>query len=178
MACSQCGSTKSCGCKDLALTTIPVYKCPPDTRCPNPEPCSEIVDAACIMYTGPDILELGVNYGDRFNTIIQKLILFTTNPTCVDVTSTCQSTSTLALVGLTNTTITIGWALSPTAINYQVEYKASNSNIWLLNTIVGPAITADVITALVPSTSYDVRVNAICNSGNCYSVTFVITTLS
>ena len=56
--CSKCNSacdTNDCGCTPVGLTT-PNY-CITDTPvCPDPAPCSEITDAECLIYTGPDIL--------------------------------------------------------------------------------------------------------------------------
>lgn len=43
---------QNCGCED-ALVTLP--PCPTPTGCPDPEPCSEVFDAQCIIYTGNDI---------------------------------------------------------------------------------------------------------------------------
>ena len=43
---------QNCGCDD-ALVTLP--PCPTPAGCPNPEPCSEVLDAQCIIYTGADI---------------------------------------------------------------------------------------------------------------------------
>ena len=50
--CNNCGC-KKCGCQDDFLTTPPA--CPTPVGCPTPEPCSEIIDAQCVIYTGPDI---------------------------------------------------------------------------------------------------------------------------
>jgi hypothetical protein len=44
---------KKCGCQDDFLTTPPA--CPTPIGCPTPEPCSEIIDAQCVIYTGLDI---------------------------------------------------------------------------------------------------------------------------
>jgi hypothetical protein len=43
---------KNCGCED-ALVTLP--PCPTPAGCPDPEPCSEVFDAQCVVYTGNDI---------------------------------------------------------------------------------------------------------------------------
>jgi hypothetical protein len=43
---------KNCGCED-GLVTLP--PCPTPGGCPDPEPCSEVFDAQCIVYTGADI---------------------------------------------------------------------------------------------------------------------------
>lgn len=41
-----------CGCQD-AYPSLP--PCPTPAACPNPQPCSEVFDAQCIVYTLPDI---------------------------------------------------------------------------------------------------------------------------
>jgi hypothetical protein len=52
--CTNCGCSKiSCGCGDSFLTTPP--PCPTPADCPEAQPCSEVFDAACIVYTGPDL---------------------------------------------------------------------------------------------------------------------------
>jgi hypothetical protein len=42
-----------CGCQD-AYPSLP--PCPTPAACPNPQPCSEVFDAQCIVFTLPDIL--------------------------------------------------------------------------------------------------------------------------
>jgi hypothetical protein len=178
MSCTKCGSnTSPCGCGDKPLTTIPVFPCPPDVNCPTPEPCDEIFNAACISYLGPEIVDLGITPGMRFDQIIQILALSVTNPGCIVQPTTCLSVSTLALNQVTNMSIVPSWVLVPTAINYQIEYKLSTNLVWTLNPLLPPTATQDLISGLVPNTSYDVRINAICSFGNCYSVTLRILTL-
>jgi len=42
-----------CGCQE-AFPSLP--PCPTPVACPNPQPCSEVFDAQCIVFTLPDIL--------------------------------------------------------------------------------------------------------------------------
>jgi hypothetical protein len=52
--CSSCKcNSLTCGCKNSYLTTPP--PCPTPTDCPDRQPCSEVFDAECIIYTGPDL---------------------------------------------------------------------------------------------------------------------------
>lgn len=53
MACNKCKLVK-CGCTESYLTTPP--PCPDPGDCPEAQPCSEVFDAACIIYNGEDIL--------------------------------------------------------------------------------------------------------------------------
>lgn len=43
-----------CGCKDTYLTTPP--PCPTPVDCPEAQPCSEVFDSQCIVYTASNIL--------------------------------------------------------------------------------------------------------------------------
>jgi hypothetical protein len=54
MSCQNCGCQKTlCGCEDTPLTTP--APCNP-IGCPDPYPCSEVINAECVIYTGDDIL--------------------------------------------------------------------------------------------------------------------------
>jgi hypothetical protein len=44
---------KECGCKDSFL--VSPAPCPTPGGCPDPEPCSEVINAECVVYTGLDI---------------------------------------------------------------------------------------------------------------------------
>jgi hypothetical protein len=60
MACSTCQSTNtSCGCKDIPLTTAPVYSCPPDIKCPDPTPCYETIQDTCVKHGNYSIINFG-----------------------------------------------------------------------------------------------------------------------
>lgn len=53
--CTKCGScSPKCGCQDTMLTTPTAYPTP--VGCPSPEPCSEILNAQCIIYMGDPIM--------------------------------------------------------------------------------------------------------------------------
>lgn len=52
MSCTSCSKTP-CGCEDTPLTSaVPCNS----IDCPDPQPCSEVLDAQCVVYTGPNIL--------------------------------------------------------------------------------------------------------------------------
>ena len=52
MACKH--TNIDCGCKDSFLTTP--APCPTPDDCPEAQPCSEVFDAQCIVYTGDDVI--------------------------------------------------------------------------------------------------------------------------
>jgi hypothetical protein len=54
---------KNCGCED-ALVTLP--PCPTPAGCPDPEPCSEVFNAECVIYTG-DVLTPGITVQDAID---------------------------------------------------------------------------------------------------------------
>jgi hypothetical protein len=51
--CTDCGC-KKCGCSDAGL--ISPAPCPTSLGCPTPEPCSEVINAECVVYTGLPIM--------------------------------------------------------------------------------------------------------------------------
>jgi len=72
---------KPCGCEDTPLTTP--APCVP-IGCPDPYPCSEVSDAQCVIYTGPN-LECGTNNVIETNTPLSTALenivdYFCTNP--------------------------------------------------------------------------------------------------
>jgi hypothetical protein len=52
MACNH--TNIDCGCKDSFLTSP--APCPTPEGCPDVQPCSEVFDAQCIIYTGDPII--------------------------------------------------------------------------------------------------------------------------
>jgi len=168
--------TKPCGCVDKGLTTqTPCSQNTPD--CPDPEQCAETFSGECIVYTGDTIVDANIQYGDRFNEIVQKLTLMILNPGCMDVSAACQSALGLMSIAITSTTATIKWNAVPLATSYVLEYKEASSLTWLLMPAVFPVpYPGQVIGGLTPNTDYHVRVSTICPSGNCYSLTILIRT--
>jgi hypothetical protein len=51
MSTNNCKS-RPCGCEDAPL--VSPAPCNP-IDCPTPYPCSEVMDAQCVIYSGPDI---------------------------------------------------------------------------------------------------------------------------
>lgn len=172
---SRC-KTKPCGCKDTGLTTNP--PCSQNTvDCPNPEQCAETFSGECIIYTGDTIVDpvTGIpiiQYGERFNEIAQMLILMITNPSCANNTALNVMTT-----AITTTTTIIKWNPVLLATSYIVEYKAASSLIWIpMPPIIVPGTTLQAIGGLLPNTDYQVRVQTICPSTTCYSLTILLRT--
>lgn len=168
--------TKKCGCLDTGLTTQP--PCPHDTpECPNPDPCSETFSDCCVRHSGDTIVDINIPQGEPLCVTLQKLALLITNPGCILPGSTCQSAVNFHSTLISTVTIELAWDAVATATSYTVEYREISAMSWLLNPSVGiTAFPTDTIGGLLPNTSYYIRVNTICTSGSCYSVTLLITT--
>ena len=77
--CTNCGCSKpKCGCQDTMLTSPPAYPTP--IGCPTPEPCSEVIDAQCVIYTNPDVIcnqevvvETSTSVADAINNIVNYI---------------------------------------------------------------------------------------------------------
>lgn len=169
----NCGCKLPCGCGDHVLTTPPACGTGnPD--CVNPEKCSETFSSECAIYMGDTIANLNIYKGDRLTTVVQKLAQALLNPGCAMPTSPCTGVVGFGSYIITQGTIALSWLAAPSAITYQVEYRAITSAIWLLNPAV--AGLTDTIAGLLPNTDYYVRVNSQCNGFSCYSLVLQITT--
>lgn len=178
MACTKCNSNR-CGCGDQALTTGPNFSNDPTVCPPNSEQCTEVFDMECICYGGDDIVELDIQRGDRLNEILQKLVLAITNPGCSNFGDdlACQAPINLMISNLTDTSFDISWDPVAVATSYVVEFKEAILPTWNLNPAVTAPVVTDTIIGLTPDTVYDVRVNAVCPAGTCYSLNIRIKTL-
>ena len=118
--CTNCGcSNISCGCGDSFLTTPP--PCPTPVDYPTKQVCSEVFDAQCVVYTGPDLqcgLDDVVLTNTPLNLALEDIIGYfceNTGPTTIinegsgiDVTSTTVGntvTYTIALASPAATTV-------------------------------------------------------------------------
>jgi len=179
MACNNCGKTSvPCGCKDGPFTTAPGCPCPPDLNCPVPQKCVEKIDSACVFLNDYGIVESGFPENASLEQMIQMISLFMTNPGCINPASPCQAIPYVYPTQIGSNSISIAWAASPTAAQYQVEYWHINSAIpTLMPFQFTPTPNVAVITNLVPNSTYFVKVNTLCTAGgNCYSVTLRINT--
>ena len=171
----KCGHTHDCGC-EKALTTPP--PCATGTpECPLPDPCPETFSADCIVYTGDSIVDLGINRGDRLSSVLQRIGLFLTNPGCIIPGSSCLAVLDLHSTNIGTSSIYLAWSAVDTATDYTVEYKEVGALSWTLNpTIALSANPTDMIGGLTSNTEYDIRVNAGCALGSCYSLTIRVKT--
>jgi hypothetical protein len=153
---------QNCGCDD-ALVTLP--PCPTPAGCPDPEPCSEVFDAQCIIYTGADIecgndtvVATDTNIADALEDIISYFCssIQAINATLVTITANI-STINSTLTSINNSILTINTniqnlqnaqglfdtgfrvALDPTITINTVTPTLADSNITTGTVILFPA---------------------------------------
>lgn len=172
MGCNKCKKRK-CGCKDVGFTTPLTPPCDTNTAdCPGKETCAEVFDAQCIVWNGDPIVDAGITTGMRMSEIIQRLVLFATNPSCIQPDAECQSPLNLKVISRSTNTVTVQWDDSG-ADSYEVEYKLASDSSWTVMTAT--TLNQQVVGLLTAGEEYHIRVNGICSSAspstNCYSLT-------
>jgi hypothetical protein len=137
----------------------------------------EKIDSACVFLNDYSIVDTGLPENVTLEQIIQMFSLFFTNPGCITPSSPCQSVPYVYPTQITPSSIAIAWYPSPTATQYQVEYWNINQAIPTLMPVqFTPTPNVAVIVNLLPNSTYFVKVNTFCTTGNCYSVTLRINT--
>lgn len=173
MSCNKCKKTP-CGCLDKALTTPPLYQ--DSSTCSNPQICSEYVFTGCIIYNGPELVDINIIPGMNLNEVIQALVIMDINPACI--TTTCPAVF-LNVIKITSTTIDIGWNLIDEAISYTVSYSSESDSpqVWTdLTTVMNPTNHL-IITGLTCGVTYDIKVTTEYSDHTCESVVIRVTTL-
>jgi hypothetical protein len=144
--CTNCGCSKpKCGCQDTMLTSP--APCPTPVGCPDRQPCSEVFDAECIVYTGPD-LECGddtvVIQNSAINLALEDIVGYFCN-----LASLVPITIVAAGNGIDVTPVTVGTTTTYTVATetpllrkfvYEETLPDGNPNqqITILNTVYSP----------------------------------------
>jgi hypothetical protein len=160
-----------CGCKDQPITTV--NNLCNTVGCAESPACEEYISSQCTIQTF-GINEIGLGENATFAEMMQRVILLTTDPTCLSG-GTCGATPYLFATGKTATSISIGWKAVAAATSYQVEYKEESALSFTL--LPSQATLSAVISNLSSGFTYHFRVNTTCSVGTCYSVTIIVTTL-
>lgn len=163
MACSTCRSTNTtCGCKDLPLTTAPVYTCPPDIKCPDPTPCYETIQDTCVKHGNYSIIEFGYLFADgvvyselpagaSLEQAYQAMSVRFLDTSCLPPTNVHPS-----YIG--TTAIIISWE-NTGADTYTLAYGTTSS---LGTTVTGITSNSYTLTNLNSSTNYYFQITTDC----------------
>jgi len=176
MSCN-CISTP-CGCTETALTS------PVTTVCTNAEPCEEITAFECVLYTGNNIYDIGINNGDRLDVVIKKLALYLTDPTCYDPTAVCQSIKDFEILDIKSTEATLFWSYppAPAAITaVKLEYSTDPTfAVGVTQVPLNNTYTQWTAINLVANTTYYVRIKTSTSVSTdcCVSITLSFKTLT
>jgi len=134
MSCPTCQNTCNtgdCGCIPQGLTT-PNY-CPSDSpTCPDPIPCSETFDSACIYYTGADLTCFDIIAG----TSVEEVITILSNALKPFVCIECP-------IMFSPATAAIGVSLTPTLIWNNVLGATSYDVYFGTNPLTLSLVSAD-----------------------------------
>jgi len=150
MSNKNCNHKVPCGCGDSSLTTPP--PCNSLGDCLG-ELCQESVGQKCVVYDNHSFTydvngtEFNVNQGDRLDEIIQKILIYLNDPTCIN-TAPFGMYATLVL----KDSITLVWEGSD-IIGYNVTYTDGIAPI-----TVSTLTKSITISALVPDTEYSITV--------------------
>ena len=90
-----------------------------------------------------------------------------------NTSTTCGTATGLPATSITSSSATLNWTSVTTATSYNVQYKLTSSSSW---TTVTATTNSKAISGLNVSTSYDFKVQAVCNSTGGYSSVSSFTT--
>lgn len=120
-SCTNCGCSKAkCGCQDTMLTSPAA--CPTPIGCPDPEPCSEVFDAQCSIYTGSDITCIGntivaqnTNVADALSDVVNFFCTYIAAATGGSIVESCDEFITVTsevepISGITTYTVCFDYA--------------------------------------------------------------------
>ena len=90
-----------------------------------------------------------------------NIFTFVTNCNSVPL---CEAPYALSVSGITDTSATAFWMMSGNSLSWVLQYRSDSTAAW------SPDVQADTnifeLTGLVPATTYQLRVKALCGSGN------------
>jgi len=133
--------------------------------------------------TNPTYNMTGLSAGTLYNTRVKAVCnsgestySSTVNFTTSGGGGTCGTPTNLAASNITETSATVSWSAVSGALSYNFQYKLASSSTW---TQVNVPSTAVNMTGMTPGTTYNVRVQAVCNGGNSsFTSTVSFTTLT
>lgn len=128
---------KKCGCQDSFM--VSPAPCPTPVDCPTPQPCSEVVDAQCVIYTGPNITcdtDIVVTTNDSVAEALENIIDY--------FCANAPSPVTLASAGGTETLVNdgVGPALATKGLTAGtgISLTGTGTDITITNSDTGSAV--------------------------------------
>lgn len=158
MATTTTNTCKKCGCEDTFMPSP--APCPTPIGCPTPEPCSEVIDAQCVIYTGNNIVcgqDTVVTTNDNVAEAIENIVDYFCGGGSASVTLTDAGTGThesLVNDGTGPTLATKGLkagnavSLSSTGTDITITNNAPNvdQNLWATIAATTGSTTANTTT--------------------------------
>lgn len=167
----NCGHRSKCGCEDVPMTT---NNNPCTTNDCIGDKCVETYCQQCISYCQDDMEfivgneELSIKRGERLDVVLQKMMVFFSNPACAKSTAYGLKSHKIDC-----TSLTLTWE-GDDSLSYSIVVE---------NMDLGGSVTTSVpqglyqydLTNLTPDTNY--RLSIITDSTTCESVRINIKTL-
>lgn len=164
MADKNCGHKVPCGCNDNSITTPP--PCDEGINCQGTN-CAETFCAECIQYCGDTVVagtgasEITITQGESYNLVMQKLLLYTIDPTCATTVPYG-----IEVKEATSSSLTFTWLNN----NGSLTLNLTDGVTPVVEAITG--LTEYTFINLLPDTEYSFYITA----GACQSLTLKTTT--
>lgn len=165
MACATCNcQTTPCGCSDVGLTTPP--PCSVNTVfCPTPNPCAEEFSAACIIETGPNLLELAVAPAPPNIIVPTEIPQSQVNQILYDMIINGVNTGGLVYLHtnglITSTSIPLIWNAITGDTSYDIYMKLAVDPVVNFAVIATVTNTYATVSSLASNTAYDFYVKGV-----------------
>ena len=176
MACSTCYDNPSpcpaCNCNPVPVPNpepIPIV-------CPDPEPCENLQDAACVVYSGEDLICIPANTDDRLNDILvainNKLCtiaaggLYTNDTDCIALTGDGTQNNPLQATPIIDPSVDNILECGPDGLIASVNTETIITSI--LNTIMNSTTLSQIFCSMVQGCA-----NATCGLNTNLQVTMV-----
>lgn len=146
---------------------------------PNPcvgEPCPDVLDDKCVIYTGPDFSCLGIKTNQRLDDVLQLLA----DKVCQIAESCCTEACLVPVVLSSSSTcdgITAVFGAATGTQVYEVQYKLHTDVSYTGAVTLALGIDTKTFDTLLPDTAYDMQVRMVCGLSNSDWITIPITTL-
>ena len=176
MACSSCYSNPS-PCPACSCNPTPVPNPEPiPIVCPDPEPCDNLQDVACVVYTGNDLPCIPANTDDRLDIILEAINdklcniaaggLYTNDTDCIALSGDGTQGDPLEATPIIDPSVDNILECGPDGLMVSVNNEAVITTI--LNTIMNSTVLSQIFCSMVQGCA-----NATCGANTNLQVTMV-----